>query len=526
MVELVLRAQLTLVLTRELAMNRDDATSLVGDLPWTRLRAHLDTEGVFACSPKQMTVAILKASTPCITPEIRVRFERVLEARLMKDVDRLCDKWKIPRHANKQIQANVLPPLMNDITGNASQLVELIANPMSVPPLLLQKLGKICEELGEELQEILVDIILECLIDHGVDEGDAKTLMLTFPRIFHVNSLSNPIDASRLLLKKIASQSKDENGELLERCARAVVAHWLAEEVQRRGFDDRMTWLVRETIDALTVETLIDATRDPDKLTRVVLQEARESGAEFARAALDDAVERARDKAMAELRSTGMSEEMADELVDVAQENLLNPENAVALIKEAKNVSADELINGIEARMKDATAASGLAAAAFFLRGRCLPLYDMVSDLLVILEMHEDKYRGCTAFFGLPFDWCFLYPAVAFFLQTWVVLWIALGQHAAMVLFEMAVELEKKIKIRRVPLLCLSVGMIMLFAPLGSITPATLRRLLRRLSRFSPFRHFSSLACLYCFSSKCRGLSPRECYMLAQSCGADFIPSS
>jgi hypothetical protein len=112
-------------------------------------------------------------------------------------------------------------------------------------------------------------------------------------------------------------------------------------------------------------------------------------------------------------------------------------------LSDIKEVSADELLDQIEKKLATASGATGLAMMAFFLRGRCLPLYDMVSDLLVILEMR--KYLGGTAFLGCPFSVLY-YSAVTFFFLTWAVLWIMLGQHATVVALEMrsSAALKKK----------------------------------------------------------------------------------
>ena len=178
----------------------------------------------------------------------------------------------------------------------------------------------------------------------------------------HFADLCDPIAFARQLLERLED---GESQRLLRHCALAVIAHALSEQLDHRGLDSRVTWLVKEATNNFPPENLISTLEDPDQLMRCVLREIKEGGADMADAMLDDATERAREAALAELVSTGLSEEYAAELVDYTQEQLLDPTSMSEALSDIKEVSADELLDQIE-KLTTASGATRLVMMAFF----------------------------------------------------------------------------------------------------------------------------------------------------------------
>ncbi len=146
---------------------------------------------------------------------------------------------------------------------------------------------------------------------------------------------------------------------------------------------------------------------------------------------------------MMQLAETGMRPELAVELAGIAQEALLNPEQTQEAAMQAATISEEEMMASMTEKLKAAAGATGLPMLSFFLRGRLLPLFDMVSDVFVAVEIScrdlEDARKGTFVMFGRfvagECDYStegvqqgFFWAVVAFFWATWVVLWLALVQ--------------------------------------------------------------------------------------------------
>ena len=428
-----------------------DVIRVVEGLPWSDICAKIGsamTSKVSITSPQHALGLVANAFTnidPTISQATWGTIKPVLERKL---------KEAFSRHfATLGVSPNQSEPVLVELSGVAiSQLtrervVKLLSDPTALSEFFFAVLGRVAKDTATSIVE-KVRLIVKLIFVHRLGQNGIKRkkieeiwqMMETDPDSDIFADLCDPIAFARHLLARLGD---DESQDLLQDCARAIIAHALSEQLEHRGFDSRVTWLAQEAVSNLPLENLIAALEDPDQLMRLVLQEMKEGGVDMAHAMLDDATERAREAALAKLVSTGLSEEYAAELVDYAQEQLLDPASMAEALSDIKEVSADELLDQIEKKLTTASGATGLAMMAFFLRGRCLPLYDMVSDLLVILEMR--KYLGGTAFLGCPFSVLY-YSAVTFFFLTWAVLWIMLGQHATVVALEMrsSAALEKK----------------------------------------------------------------------------------
>ena len=75
---------------------------------------------------------------------------------------------------------------------------------------------------------------------------------------------------------------------------------------------------------------------------------------------------------------------MSDSLVKECQRALLNPDETESEGQDGNNVSTAEVMQEIRAEATRSFVGYGLEFMAFFLKGRCLPLYDMVSDVIII----------------------------------------------------------------------------------------------------------------------------------------------
>ena len=102
---------------------------------------------------------------------------------------------------------------------------------------------------------------------------------------------------------------------------------------------------------------------------------------------------------------------------------------------------------------------SGLAVVLFFLKHRFLPIYDMVSDVLVAAEVcggsdntieNLNTLFSATCTFGdeatADTQRIFFWLIVAFFFATWAVLWLALSQHVVTLARERKESGEKDVK--------------------------------------------------------------------------------
>lgn len=167
------------------------------------------------------------------------------------------------------------------------------------------------------------------------------------------------------------------------------MAHHLSGALARCGFadDKRVQWLIHEAVDAVPIDELMVAIREPDTLLQKLLSEATEAGVAFAQRMLSDVVEGSRQAAVAKMTAMGLSPDLAEEIVNEAHEALQDPELAEKVGDAAENFSVESMIKSLKDELKHATAAGLLLYLAFFLRGRFLPQLDIITDLIVLLDL-------------------------------------------------------------------------------------------------------------------------------------------
>ena len=395
-------------------------------------------------------VASLKDAWTPLKPSVRKGLEAMLSQHLRN--------LGVSDEATEGIVQQIADEMLESVRTALPQLATVFVDPAALGVQLGSMLSRLSTRKTELVERVVMEMALHALKSNLGDDDLANRIcgLLKQESTMTLCSLGQPQMLAAHLLQMCKEAAKDEkaeqNDELL-RCAKVVVVQWVVVRLRARGADARVVWLAREVIKTRPLHLLEEALRDPDKLMQQVLQEAVDAGMEFAEPLLEDAMTHARDAAVAQLTAAGLSAEHADVLINAAQAAATNPEQT---LQEATEVSIDDVLDRFKQQLASASTASALAMFAFFLRGRLLPLYDMVSDLFVAAEICSDGSSSIVASLGqlftlscsfggdplsAPVQRVFFVLVVIFFCATWCVLWLVLAQ---VIITEASEAAEKK----------------------------------------------------------------------------------
>ena len=202
--------------------------------------------------------------------------------------------------------------------------------------------------------------------------------------------------------------------QLLERCVRAIVSHHLVNQLRRLGYvDGGVQLLIEEILNTISLEEIEQGIRDGDLLERL-LTDAKEvrchtsrsrltqhgphanggygaqMGISVATAMLAEVVQEARAAAVATMAAVGIPAGLAGEMVEQATATMQEPVEAVI----AQEQSVSDLVSRFKNDLTNMTAVSALVYAAFFLKGRFIPQWDIISDILVIIDLCRTEPEG------------------------------------------------------------------------------------------------------------------------------------
>jgi hypothetical protein len=332
---------------------------------------------------------------------------------------------------------------------------------------LKQCMAEIVARGAQEAWEVVENLVLVVLCDFGVERSDAKMLsdsikdhMMCTKGAIEIEMVLSPQTLCETVLQKALSEARlqktslgsSENTCRVVSCAKSVLTQMLARQLEQRGFDARVRWLVQEAITSIPVDELLSALRDPDRFAQSILKRAFAGGMDFAAEMLEGAVEEASKCAVAKLVAAGVPEEFASHVVE--QPEGASAEDVIATASEVVELSPDEMLSKMRDELSSMSAVSGLAAAAFFLKDRCLPLYDVASDVLIAMQIYGCTEGGETTMLcaGAAFTeaeaWrcdynedealIFFQASIAFLLLTWCPLWLAVWNHVLTVAREKA----------------------------------------------------------------------------------------
>ena len=177
-----------------------------------------------------------------------------------------------------------------------------------------------------------------------------------------------------------------------------------------------------------------------------VLAQAANRGEELARELLEDRMERAKELTRQKLLNMGVQSDYAEALVDQAHEAVsvgagIIGDMVMGREGNSAGASVEEVVQTLRETVRNLSATSALAFAGFFLRHRFLPLFDMLSDVLVAAELCTGDPGLVSGVGGLLRGECnfdvengalrrvFFTLTCIFFVLIWAALWLALGMH-------------------------------------------------------------------------------------------------
>ena len=448
-----------------------DVARFVYSLPWDLVRPILRSALARQRSGPHLLAAVLRAFYGM--SELRSEFEKTIKSQITRGLaDRAFQEilpkgWRlqladarqkqvIDQNGDFELTANALEllhhsivePLFSLVTDNVPVLVEVLTDPAALMQAALKALGKATgtctdEKTSKVLEGFILQMVREGLSRGGVSDENNK-------RVVELLRLELPPDGEvplaiffepQLLTQKLVAMSRrrEKDRELLIQCAKAMLVHWLAQRLMQRGAGKRIVEVLREVLSAMPAERLSELLRDPEQMIQQVLREAVEMGTTFATQLLEDTISWARDAVIMRIDHLDLPpaavEALADTLESAANEQ---PEQ---LLEVAAQVSADDIFGQLKEQLRELSATSAFAFMGFFMGQRLLPLYDMASDVLVAAEICTGSgalielgslFSGSCTFGGGPYaevQRVFFVLVVIFFFLTWVVLWLALGQH-------------------------------------------------------------------------------------------------
>lgn len=325
------------------------------------------------------------------------------------------------------------------------------AKPHALPAimfdLVLRAAKQGSREKATEMKDVLVRMIRHKLVEYGAKDEDVDQAIEELEALLDGDKLLAALyDPPKLASSFFAAKFHGGGGDAALRCAKSMTLHWISERLQQRSFDARVVWIVREVLTMMPDEEIAaELVRSPEALLNKVLKQAVDRGQELAQELLEDGLTRAREEAARKLEALGMPHEQAQFLAEQAQDYLMAGADGLKDLAEGNGEGAAVSTEGVVLKLKEeiasVSAASALAFMGFFLRHRFLPIFDLISDIVVAAGLCTNDAQLVASIDGFVRGECtfngdtgevrrvFFSLTIIFILASWVVLWLALGMH-------------------------------------------------------------------------------------------------
>jgi hypothetical protein len=255
--------------------------------------------------------------------------------------------------------------------------------------LVLRAAKQGSREKATEMKEVLVRMISHKLVEYGAKDEDVDQAIEELEALLDGDELLAALsDPPKLASSFFDAKFHGGGGDAALRCAKSMTLHWISERLQQRSFDARVVWIVREVLTMMPDEEIAaELVRSPEALLNKVLTQAVDRGQELAQELLEDGLTRARKEAARKLEALGMPHEQAQFFAEQAQDYLMAGADGLKDLAEGNGegaaVSTEDVVLKLKEEIASVSAASALAFMGFFLRHRFLPIFDLISDIVV-----------------------------------------------------------------------------------------------------------------------------------------------
>ena len=480
------------------------AAKCVASVPWEDVAAcalevvatsppgkEVQSDAIYGALRRRLSASALEAATAelhaTVLPPLRLRLSTAVHAQLMEwvarapHVDSTSDST-VEALAMEPAAAPPAPPAQSGVVG----LLEATSEPLAELATRLSEellaeivssgtlpqthdLSRRCLAAGgrllsgglvsgvsraalDALRRAMSALLVGTLVRHGAEADDASSLVRILEELgaemlaIQLARLHEPSQLASQVLVLAQQGTDEERKQLLLRCAMALVAHWATARLEQRGFDRRVGWVMREALADYSAGRLVEALRDPEALLLSLLQDAA-SASPFVQELADDTLASIKEAAVNRLLEAGLPATFAVSLIDSAQDALANPSDTLkGGLDAAKEFKPAEVLTLLKEEIRSASATAGLAFAGYFLRRRFLPLFDIVSDVLVAMQICASdaglsegasaatigellEFR-CVGRTESSTERVFFALVATFFVLTWIILWVTLLQYA------------------------------------------------------------------------------------------------
>ena len=439
------------ILTR-LCADSSLCSELARAVPWTQVWSEIQR---WICSPCPIIAVVLtgildilhhlKADTDNVK-RVEQSLQRIVKSSVQERFVKMLEKWGFDDedHKSKEFIGIVVDNCLMNLDTDTS--ANLLLHPFTLQKFFLEMVKDASEKFPDTrlvAQRFISGMIKTILLENGADVDDVDKLeeVLQTSQLDITLNFHDPIVACRCMFDQLADASY-EHRDLLERCGRCILIHHVAQEIEAMGFDGRSAWIARRAIESISINRLKDLLKNPQSLVLILLREVGRGVFTSTQEITQVFEARLQQMSVASLmKFTGMDQQRAAAIIDHSEFILLNSDDAMQRLGEVRELQPHDLVDGLEKSAKtvwetvgNASLVSWLTVLLFFFRERFLPAADLLSDILVALDLCQPEpstlfSMGSCTYGQDPVQMVFFYLVLAFLFLSYGLLWISVCSH-------------------------------------------------------------------------------------------------